>query len=140
MYTNCTTGREDTMKTTDAQHGRTGEIRTRSAETLSSQTNSEIRLPSAKTTAGHHLEPVQRVAAQIAADGGDADAAQVDALDEQAVEKYASAIAKKVGAIEISFNSIGIPQQGILMTGTVANLTGGRVAELGTESQLEAPR
>src|SRR5262245_22513204 len=48
---NCTTGREDTMKTTDAQHGRTDEIRTRSAETLSSQSNSEIRLPSAKTTA-----------------------------------------------------------------------------------------
>jgi len=70
----------------------------------------------------------------------DADAAQVDALDEQAVEKHASAIVKKVGAIEISFNSTGIPQQGILMTGTVANLTGGRVAELGTESQLEAPR
>ena len=73
-------------------------------------------------------------------DGGDADPAQVDALDEQAVEKHASAIVKKVGAIEISFNSTGIPQQGILMTGTVANLTGGRVAELGTESQLEAPR
>jgi hypothetical protein len=30
-------GREDTMRTTDAKHGRTDEIRTRSAETLSSQ-------------------------------------------------------------------------------------------------------
>jgi len=29
----------------------------------------------------------------------------------------------------LAIHSIGIPQQGILMTGTVANLTGGRVAE-----------
>jgi len=29
----------------------------------------------------------------------------------------------------LAIHSIGIPQQGILMTGTVANVTGGRVAE-----------
>jgi len=63
--------------------------------------------------AGHHLEPVKRVADQIAAEGWFAEAAQVDALDEQAVEKHASAIMKKVGSIDISFNSIGIPQPGI---------------------------
>jgi NAD(P)-dependent dehydrogenase (short-subunit alcohol dehydrogenase family) len=62
---------------------------------------------------GHHLGPVEQVATGIAAEGGLAEAAQVDALDEEAVEKHASAVAKKAGSIDISFNAITpVPQPG----------------------------
>src|SRR4030095_4733887 len=45
--------------------------------------------------------------------GGAAETAQVDALDEKAVEKHISGVEKENGSIDISFNAIGIPQQGI---------------------------
>src|SRR5262249_57787961 len=40
--------------------------------------------------------------------GGVAEAAQVDALDEQAVDMYVGAVMEKAGAIDISFNAISI--------------------------------
>ena len=62
---------------------------------------------------GRHLAPVQAVADDIRAAGGVAEAAQVDALDEQAVEGHASMVLKKAGAVDISFNAITpIPQPG----------------------------
>ncbi|MBV9232016.1 MAG: SDR family oxidoreductase, partial [Chloroflexi bacterium] len=42
-----------------------------------------------------------------------AEAAQVDALDERAVEEHISAVAEKAGGIDISLNAIAIPQQGV---------------------------
>jgi NAD(P)-dependent dehydrogenase (short-subunit alcohol dehydrogenase family) len=62
---------------------------------------------------GRNLDSVGKVASGITAEGGVAETAQVDALDEQAVEKHASAVVRKAGAIDISFNASGIPQQGI---------------------------
>jgi len=57
---------------------------------------------------GRSLPKVQAVAADIVSTGGVAEAAQVDALDEQAVEEYVDAVAKKAGAIDISFNAISV--------------------------------
>jgi NAD(P)-dependent dehydrogenase (short-subunit alcohol dehydrogenase family) len=57
---------------------------------------------------GRTLGAVQAVAAQISGDGGVAEAAQLDALDEQAVEKYVRAVAQKAGSIDISFNAISV--------------------------------
>jgi NAD(P)-dependent dehydrogenase (short-subunit alcohol dehydrogenase family) len=62
---------------------------------------------------GRHLAGVEAVADEIRAAGGVAESAQVDALDEEAVESHASAVLKKAGAIDISFNAITpIPQPG----------------------------
>ncbi|MGH7493347.1 MAG: SDR family NAD(P)-dependent oxidoreductase [bacterium] len=63
--------------------------------------------------AGRTLAKLGAVAKEILASGGAVETAQVDALDEQAVEKYMSEIVKKAGRIDISFNAIGIPQKGI---------------------------
>jgi len=62
---------------------------------------------------GRHLESVERVAKDIIANGGAAEAAQVDALDEAAVEQHLDGVIKQAGRIDVSFNAIGIPQQGI---------------------------
>jgi NAD(P)-dependent dehydrogenase (short-subunit alcohol dehydrogenase family) len=57
---------------------------------------------------GRTLPKVEAVAADIIGQGGVAEAAQVDALDEQAVDKYVGAVAEKAGAIDISFNATSI--------------------------------
>jgi NAD(P)-dependent dehydrogenase (short-subunit alcohol dehydrogenase family) len=56
---------------------------------------------------------VSAVAKAIQDAGGIAEAAHLDALDEQEVEKHADAVAKKTGGIDISFNAISLPQQGV---------------------------
>jgi NAD(P)-dependent dehydrogenase (short-subunit alcohol dehydrogenase family) len=62
---------------------------------------------------GRHLASVEKLAKEIVAAGGQAEAAEVDALDERAVESHASAVLKKAGAIDISFNAITpVPQPG----------------------------
>jgi NAD(P)-dependent dehydrogenase (short-subunit alcohol dehydrogenase family) len=62
---------------------------------------------------GHKLAAVDAVAEAIRAAGGRVDTAEVDALDEQAVEAHASRVVEKAGRIDISFCSIAIPQPGI---------------------------
>ena len=62
---------------------------------------------------GRNVEALEMMAKAITSAGGAAEAARVDALDEQAIENHASAVAKRAGAIDISFNAIGIPQPGI---------------------------
>jgi 3-oxoacyl-[acyl-carrier protein] reductase len=57
---------------------------------------------------GRTLATLDKVAEEITAAGGMAETAQVDALDEQAVEKHASEVARKAGRIDISFNAIGL--------------------------------
>ena len=49
---------------------------------------------------GRTLGPVKALATEISAGGGLAEAAEVDALDEQAVEKYVASVVEKAGAIE----------------------------------------
>src|SRR6266536_5099192 len=55
---------------------------------------------------GRPREPLETVAADIAATGGAADVAEVDALDERAVDEHASAVASQAGSIDVSFNLI----------------------------------
>jgi enoyl-[acyl-carrier-protein] reductase (NADH) len=56
--------------------------------------------------AGRSREALQAVAREIVAEGGTAETAEVDALDEAAVDEHADAVARAAGAIDISFNTI----------------------------------
>lgn len=56
---------------------------------------------------------LDELAKEIKAGEGTMDVAQLDALDEQAVEQHMSSVLKSAGKIDISFNAIGIPQKGI---------------------------
>jgi len=62
---------------------------------------------------GRTLTKLNAIANEIVSAGGAIETAQLDALDEQAVEKHMSAIVSKAGEIDIAFNAIGIPQKGI---------------------------
>jgi NAD(P)-dependent dehydrogenase (short-subunit alcohol dehydrogenase family) len=87
-------------------------------------------------------EKLERVAAEIAAAGGSAEVAVVDALDEQSVEEHARRVASRAGSIDISFNLIargdvqGIPLVDMtaadlthaVMTGLTANFLTARAA------------
>jgi 3-oxoacyl-[acyl-carrier protein] reductase len=57
---------------------------------------------------GRTLGPVQAVAQEIAAAGGSAEAAQVDVLDEAAVDRYTDQVAEQTGGIDVSLNAIGV--------------------------------
>jgi 3-oxoacyl-[acyl-carrier protein] reductase len=56
--------------------------------------------------AGRTLATLERVAADIRAAGGAAETAEVDALDERAVDEHADAVAAAAGGLDISFNLI----------------------------------
>lgn len=58
---------------------------------------------------GRNLAKVESVAENIRSAGGRAEAAQVDALDEDAIDRHLSTVTAKAGAIDISFNAVGIP-------------------------------
>jgi len=60
---------------------------------------------------GRHFAKVEAVVADIIGRGGVAEAAEVDALDEQAVDQYVGAVAEKAGTIDISFTAIAISGQ-----------------------------
>jgi len=59
--------------------------------------------------AGRHLAAVEAVAKEIGAAGGSAQAAEVDVLDEHAVDKHLESVIDKAGRLDISFNAIGLP-------------------------------
>lgn len=63
---------------------------------------------------GRHLTPVEVVAKDVFSAGGSAEAAEVDALDEQAVEKHLQSVIDKAGRVDISFNAVGISNTRIL--------------------------
>jgi NAD(P)-dependent dehydrogenase (short-subunit alcohol dehydrogenase family) len=75
--------------------------------------------------AGRTREPLETVAADIGAAGGQAEVAVVDALDERAVGEHAQAVAARAGSVDVSFNLVtrgdvqGIP----LVDMTVADFT-----------------
>jgi NAD(P)-dependent dehydrogenase (short-subunit alcohol dehydrogenase family) len=58
--------------------------------------------------AGRTRATLERVADHIRADGGAAETAQIDALDERAVNAFADAVADRAEGIDISFNVIGV--------------------------------
>ena len=63
---------------------------------------------------GRHLAPVELVAKDVASAGGSAEAAEVDALDEQAMDNHLQSVVEKAGRVDISLNAIGIPNTKIL--------------------------
>jgi 3-oxoacyl-[acyl-carrier protein] reductase len=66
---------------------------------------------------GRRLAGVETVAQEIAATGGDAEAAMVDALDEGAVEAHAARVVQEAGRIDVSLNATGVePVQGVPLT------------------------
>lgn len=56
--------------------------------------------------AGRTLASIEQVAEQIRSAGGAVETAQLDALDETAVDEHADAVAAQAGVIDISFNLI----------------------------------
>jgi NAD(P)-dependent dehydrogenase (short-subunit alcohol dehydrogenase family) len=63
--------------------------------------------------AGRTRASLDTVAKEIAAAGGQVETAQVDALDEQAVETHADAVVREAGGIDVSINAIRIAEPGI---------------------------
>ena len=59
--------------------------------------------------AGRTLATLDAVAEEIRAAGGAAETAEVDALDERAVDEHADAVAAEGGSLDISFNVIAHP-------------------------------
>jgi NAD(P)-dependent dehydrogenase (short-subunit alcohol dehydrogenase family) len=56
--------------------------------------------------AGRTRDPLDQVAKDIAAAGGQAEIAVLDALDELAVDQHARAVADQAGSIDVSFNLV----------------------------------
>lgn len=69
---------------------------------------------------GRMLTPVRAVAEEISAEGGTADAAHVDALDERAIERYVAHVTAKAGRIDILFDAIGLED----IQGTPCSISG----------------
>src|ERR1700733_4332966 len=68
---------------------------------------------------GRHLAKLEPVAKAIRAAGGQAETAQVDALDENSIDAHLDAVTAMTGGIQISFNAVGIPNttlQGVPLT------------------------
>jgi NAD(P)-dependent dehydrogenase (short-subunit alcohol dehydrogenase family) len=63
---------------------------------------------------GRRRAPVAALAHDIVSAGGSAEAAEVDALDEQAVDKHLQSVIDKAGGVDVSFNAVGIPNTKIL--------------------------
>jgi NAD(P)-dependent dehydrogenase (short-subunit alcohol dehydrogenase family) len=63
---------------------------------------------------GRLRAPVDAVAEEIVAAGGSAEAAEVDALDEEAVDRHLQSVIDQAGRVDISFNAIGVPDAEIL--------------------------
>ena len=63
---------------------------------------------------GRLRAPVEGIVADIVSAGGSAEAAEVDALDEQAVDKHLQSVIDKAGRLDISFNAVGIPNTNIV--------------------------
>jgi 3-oxoacyl-[acyl-carrier protein] reductase len=58
--------------------------------------------------AGRTKGKLDAVAADVRANGGEAHAEELDALDERAVDRFVDAVVEQAGHVDISFNAIGI--------------------------------
>jgi NAD(P)-dependent dehydrogenase (short-subunit alcohol dehydrogenase family) len=56
---------------------------------------------------GRNVAKVDAVADEIVAAGGVAESAQVDALDQQAVDEHLDTVVERAGGVDVSFNAIG---------------------------------
>ncbi|CDP51909.1 3-oxoacyl-[acyl-carrier protein] reductase [Devosia sp. DBB001] len=57
---------------------------------------------------GRHRDKVERIAADIAAAGGKAHVAEVDATDKAAIEQHLADLIAQTGQLDISFNAISV--------------------------------
>jgi NAD(P)-dependent dehydrogenase (short-subunit alcohol dehydrogenase family) len=62
---------------------------------------------------GRNPAALDAVAKDITANGGTAETAVLDSLDEGAVEAHADGVVRQAGSLDISFNAISLPQHGI---------------------------
>ncbi|HMH24684.1 MAG TPA: SDR family oxidoreductase [Puia sp.] len=63
---------------------------------------------------GRNLSSVQRTADEILAYGGKVEVAQVDAMDEKAINSHIDRVIHAAGTVDISFNAVGVDvKQGI---------------------------
>src|SRR4030095_8863278 len=63
---------------------------------------------------GRRGAPVEAVAKDIVSAGGSAEPAEVDALDEQAIDRHLQSVVDKAARVDIAFNAVGIPGTKIL--------------------------
>jgi NAD(P)-dependent dehydrogenase (short-subunit alcohol dehydrogenase family) len=63
---------------------------------------------------GRHLASVEAVAKDIVAAGGSAEAAEVDTLDEQAIDQHLQTVIERAGRLDLSFDAVGIPSTELL--------------------------
>ena len=63
---------------------------------------------------GRLRAPVAALAEDIVSAGGSAEATEVDALEEQAVDEHLQSVIDRAGRVDISFNAIGIPDTTIV--------------------------
>lgn len=63
---------------------------------------------------GRRQAPIEAVAKEIAWDGRFAEASEVDALDEHAVDRHLQSVIDMAGRVDISFNAVGLPNAKIL--------------------------
>src|ERR1700730_3496115 len=73
---------------------------------------------------GRLRAPVEAVAKDIVSAGGSAVAAEVDALDEQGVDKHLQSVVDKAGRVDLALNAVGIPD---------AKIVGGPLVEMEAE-------
>jgi NAD(P)-dependent dehydrogenase (short-subunit alcohol dehydrogenase family) len=64
--------------------------------------------------AGRHLAPVELVSKDVVAGGGSAEAAEVDAVEEQAVADHLQSVIDRAGRVDIAFDAVGIPDAKVL--------------------------
>jgi NAD(P)-dependent dehydrogenase (short-subunit alcohol dehydrogenase family) len=62
---------------------------------------------------GRRRAALEPIAKEIIAAGGAAETAEVDALDEDAVQGHLDAVVAEHTSVDVSFNAIGIPQTGV---------------------------
>ncbi len=77
---------------------------------------------------GRRRAPLEAVAREIVSAGGSAEVAEVDALDEQAVDAHLRSVVDKAGRVDISFNAVG---------GQNTMILGAPLTELGVEQFSE---
>jgi 3-oxoacyl-[acyl-carrier protein] reductase len=77
--------------------------------------------------AGRTLESLEEVAEEIRSAGGKAETAEVDALDERAVDGFVDGVAEEAGSIDVSFNLV-----------SYGDVQGTPLAEMGLE-EFERP-
>jgi len=62
---------------------------------------------------GRRRTTIDTVADEVLAAGGVAETAELDALDERAIEEHLGGVVERAGHVDVSFNATGIPQEGI---------------------------